>query len=304
MQSNLSPTNVISKYAVVLSLVEVGFGSLLHAFKIPLSGQVLSLNQGFLLSRATLESQVRTAANSISAIAALLKSLSPAGKKLTPMLAISMQGLLFALGTSIFGVNVIGLIVGMTLLCLWAFVQPILIYLLLYGKTIVDVANYFLEQLQTVMNIDLNAVLWGVLALVVLKVIIGFVIIFAAVKLPDKKIQSYLEQLEKLGRNKLLKSKSLGVQRSPLLLALCDLLTPSFIISLLLTATFFFVTRQETTEIVWGLLRPVAFGFIIFYLIRILPFETLVGRLKNTRLSQFAESALRAISAIKHIEIK
>jgi hypothetical protein len=74
----------IGKKAALLSIVEIGLGSFLHAFSIPFAGHFLSLNQGFILTRAAIETNDRRSPGIISAVAALLKSLSPAGKKLTP----------------------------------------------------------------------------------------------------------------------------------------------------------------------------------------------------------------------------
>src|ERR1700733_6107373 len=88
-------------YAMQLSLMEVGLGSLLHVFHIPFSGFFLSLNQCFVLNRALLFSIAsgstagRFIPMTVSNTAAIIKTLSPYGKKFTPMLAISMQGLLF-----------------------------------------------------------------------------------------------------------------------------------------------------------------------------------------------------------------
>jgi hypothetical protein len=280
----------------------VGLGSVLHAFHVPLAGQLLSLNQGFLLSRATRLTQVRASANSISAISATLKSLSPAGKKLTPMLAISAQGLLFTLGPFFLGVNLIGLLVGMTLLCLWAYLQPLLLYLIMYGKTLVEVGDYFLEQLQTVANISPEFLLWGVAILVTLKILIGWVLVFASIKVSDQKVELYIERLQQAGRERLKQRKE--ISGSPLQLAMKDLLTPLFLLSLAMTATFFVITGQEVTVIVWALLRPIAVGFLIFYLIRVLPFEKLIPRLEKTWLRGFATATAKAAAALRQIEIK
>ena len=119
---------LVSYYATIQSLVEVGLGSFLHAFHIPFSGHALSLNQGLILTQACQKTESRkeavTATNGIAIITAILKSLSPMGKRLTPMLAISMQGFLFSLGILILGNNILGMILGISLLSLWGFAQP------------------------------------------------------------------------------------------------------------------------------------------------------------------------------------
>src|SRR3989344_4245633 len=142
--------DILAHDAAILSAVEVGLGSVLHAFHIPLAGQLLSLNQIFLLTRSSHaifpNSASRTAPFTISCVAALLKALSPAGKKLTPMIAIAMQGGLFSSGLLLLGANPLGFLFGATLSGLWAFLQPALILLLIFGSTLVDSAKYFLEK--------------------------------------------------------------------------------------------------------------------------------------------------------------
>ena len=44
----------ISAAAALLSLTEIGLGSLLHSFKIPFAGHFLSLNQGFILGKVSI----------------------------------------------------------------------------------------------------------------------------------------------------------------------------------------------------------------------------------------------------------
>lgn len=304
MKKEVNTTNTISKYATVLSIVEMGLGSLLHAFHIPLSGQILSLNQGFLLSRSTLETQSRNAATTISFIAAILKSLSPAGKRLTPMLAISAQGLLFSIGTLVFGPNILGLLVGMTLLSLWAFVQPVLIYFFIYGRTFIDVVEYFMGQLQAIVPIQQTDILLALLALIAIKIVMGIAVVALAYRLSSRKMNLYVEKLKKIGVRKI-RERAVSSTSSPAWqMALRDISTPLFLVSFIFTGIFFFVTQQETTQIIWGLLRPLAFAFLTFYLIRILPFEKLIKKLETTRLSSFSKAAQKSMMAIKQIELK
>lgn len=73
--------DVVTDLAVTLSIVEIGLGSVVHGFKIPFGGHVLSLNQGMFLSRAMAFALSRREgfrlANEISLIASFMKSLSP-----------------------------------------------------------------------------------------------------------------------------------------------------------------------------------------------------------------------------------
>lgn len=112
----------IVEKSVLLSLVEIVLGSFMHTVKIPFSGHVLSLNQGLFLSRSFNYVQRRGHAAKIvieiSLVTSVMKSLSPAGKKLGPMISISMQGFFYSIGLLIFGANLMGQMLGMILLSL------------------------------------------------------------------------------------------------------------------------------------------------------------------------------------------
>ena len=86
--TNQSDSRITGVYAGVLSLVEIGLGGLLHGMKIPFAGTFLSLNQSLFLTRVTKLNQGGDGSGTlgfrISNVTALLKSLSPAGKKLLP----------------------------------------------------------------------------------------------------------------------------------------------------------------------------------------------------------------------------
>jgi hypothetical protein len=299
-ESKADSTNKIAAYATALSTVEVGLGSLLHSFQVPLAGQLLSLNQGFVLTRASLDISSRSAGAYVSTISSILKSLSPAGKKLTPMLAIAMQGLLFSTGTLIFGVNVVGLLTGMTLLCLWAFLQPVLLYLAIYGDTLIDVANYYTKMLSEILTVPRESLFIAVSVVVGVKVIAGVCLVIVAMRINPKKVDLYFTKMKGIRSSKVARKNS----RSPIRGALEDLMSPLFLMTLILTLVFMLVTKQETSALIWGLLRPLAIGFLLFYLIRVLPLEMLLERLSRTRFKTFSKVALESVAALKRIEIK
>lgn len=292
-----SAQDQIAKFGALLSLIEVGLGSLLHSFKIPFSGHGLSLNQGFVLSRATKLTHSKTSALSISLITACLKSLSPAGKKLTPMLAITAQGLLFSIGVSIFGPNLLGALVGSLLLSVWAFLQPVLIYLLLYGKSLFSVGEYFLKQFQEIIPISNDQLLLTGICILSVKAIIAIALSVIAFYSREEAFDSYAQKMLSYAQRP--KRKNANTGKSRVVMALKDLFNPLFCVTLALTAIFFFITEHSTALIIWSLLRPIAIGFIMFYAIRTLPFERLLTRLESTRFKDFAASLSKAVQIIK-----
>lgn len=130
------------QYAALLSMVEIGLGSALHACHIPLSGQFLSLHQIFLLTLATKEDPDRWGSVKLSVYAGLMKIGLGHGKKIAPMLAISMQGLLFNLGL-IFGRSTY---VAAALSSLWALIQPFLLFQFLSWGNAAEILAFYVTK--------------------------------------------------------------------------------------------------------------------------------------------------------------
>lgn len=281
------------KFAATLTLVEIGLGSFLHSLKIPLSGQLLSLNQIALLARATFQLKSKKAALEISAIASTLKSLSPAGKKLTPMLAIAAQGLFFYLGLIMGGLNVFGLFIGTALASSWAFIQPILFIYIFFGKTSVAVAEYFLHELEKIIPHVNQILLWTVIGLWLIKCIAAFIISLWVIRMKEEAFESTLARLQ----IEIMPKKN--IRSANWKLALNDLVNPLFIISLGLTFFFFLFSNSSKAVMIWALLRPLALAYIVFYIVRAWPVENLVEWLRQKGMSEFASSLETAIRIIR-----
>ncbi len=266
-------TDAVVANAALLSAVEIGLGSFLHAFHVPMAGHFLSLNQGLLLSRAALGTQAKALPLETSNISAVLKSLSPAGKKLTPMLAISAQGAWLSLGIGLFGLNPIGLSIGMILLGLWAFVQPLAITYLLFGNNLVNAVKALFAGLEKSFGISIE-VTWTLVAILVgIKVLLSLAVVVAAYRIPETSYDRYLASLLRFRKERAKPSEG-----HPAWLAVRDLLNPLFVLSLILLLAFFLWADSPKSVVLWGLFRPIAGGFLLFFLFRVLPLEKLFGR--------------------------
>ena len=122
------------RYSIYMAVVEGGVGAALQGARIPCVGYILSLLQAFFLTKATRHTDEIFTPMYISTTSAILKTLSPSGRKLTPMLAIVVQGGLFNVGVLIFGKNILGHILGAILLSLWGFIQPSLLAYIIFGQ--------------------------------------------------------------------------------------------------------------------------------------------------------------------------
>lgn len=253
------------KKAAQLSVTEICIGSIGHGFKIPLTGQVLSLNQlAFLLNAINKDKLPKSSVFEISGIAAILKSFSPAGQKLGPMLSISVQGFLFWVSVSIFGLNIIGQIIGAILLSLWAFVQPFITLFLIYGFDLIKLMNFYTKRLTDDYAFLATSLVYAVGAVIVLKLSIA--ISFVVYSLSKK------QEISLIGENKIsaliMQQIPRGHQKNAFKAALKDLFKPLFLFSFILMLIFIWHFEGSTNQKIWFSLRPLASAFILFYILR------------------------------------
>lgn len=258
---------VVSSYALQLTLMEVGLGSFLHAFHVPFSGFFLSLNQCFVLNRALIvaPSASNTVPMTISNTTAILKTLSPYGKRFTPMLAISMQGMLFNLGTIFLGKNLLGRCLGSFFLSLWPLVQPIIVYGIIYGSIFVSMSESYSQIVDKLPWMNDMTVQTIVGAYVFVHVFLSLMVCLLTTLLParimdeyDRYISSYREKVKS-------KTKLRGVWK--------DFTSPFFLGSLVLSGIFFYVTLHSLEAFFFVYFRLIAAAFLTFYLIRKVPAE-------------------------------
>ncbi|AZZ36932.1 hypothetical protein CIK05_09055 [Bdellovibrio sp. qaytius] len=276
---------LISYYATLQSLVEVGLGSFLHAFHVPFSGHVLSLNQGLILTQACQKTNTRketvTAVNSISIITAILKSLSPIGKRLTPMLAITMQGFLFSIGVFIFGNNIVGMLLGISLLSLWSFCQPLLFAYLFFGEKLFIAAEKLWLEIAEKLALPVEYGLNILIGFVILKIILSCGVAVLGWKYPTWITEKYFAKIMKY-KDITLKSLQNKKPKNATQGALKDLLNPWMILSLALTITFMVLTeKSDYFQIFIYSLRVIAVAYLVFFILRAFPQSWIKKALKS-----------------------
>lgn len=292
-------TDIIGKYSASLSLIEVGLGAILHGFKIPFSGQFLSLNQHLILTLASKEKErSRIRSSKISLIASLLKTLSPAGKKLTPMLAILCQGILHSLGQIILGPNFFGFLLGGILLSLWAFIQPVMIYFVLFGNDLIYMIQYFLKKLNKVFVVTEQDLLTVLLSIIAIKVFLSIVVTIFAMKMSDDFLDRYLSKISQISK----KTKPRNNQKknlSPVRGVLKDITSPLFILSFIFMGVFYFYSSHDLSTFIWRILRPLAVAIILFYLIRVIPIESVSSSKMLAKYPNIQESLKKSLQKLK-----
>jgi hypothetical protein len=276
---DLTPIDHVTKSAAHLSLIEIFIGATVHGLKIPLGGNLLSINQGIFLCRSSrLASRRSTAARwayEISGVAAILKSLSPAGQKLGPMLSISMQGALFALGNLIAGRGLIGQTLGMILLSLWAFLQPLITLWIVFGSASwLELFSHYQSRQSDEYAFLGVAFATALFVVILLKVIVCAAVPFFLLRFKENDLTALEGAILNKAKRQLSNSDylsadlSLKPARSPALGAIRDMTRPLFLISFVLMMIFWLARSPSLAGMVWLMLRPLAVAFIIFYLLR------------------------------------
>lgn len=255
--------------AACLAGVELGLGSFLHAFHIPLAGHFLALNQGFFLTRS-----VRHAGSgahyaklplSISTTAAVFKAFSPVGKILTPMLAIVGQGFFFSAGVYLFGVNVAGIILGMTLLAAWTFLQPILMYYLFFGPAFLGTLETLLRSVSGYLHLPPPSILQFFIFFLFVYALAAWIVGLIGLFCPDTRVEAYKQALSRIQ----LRQRKPGAGNS-FLLGFRDLARPYFIAPLLLVLAAAHWQGRSFHEISWIALRSLIIAYSFFVMGRLL----------------------------------
>jgi hypothetical protein len=296
--------DLVGKYAATLSVIEVALGSLLHGLRIPMSGNFLSLNQGYLLCRLVIAAPGRSRRTpyAVSNVAAALKSLAPAGKKLGPMLSLSMQGLLFTVGLCAGGTGRFGLMLGMVLLSFWTFLQPLITYYIFFGRDLFAGLAYLLEKTLPYHGVHWQWLLLALLLLVAIKAALAAYLALLAFRSGGDAFQERLWKLAEARGLQPLAPKSNQSKAGPFLLALRDLTHPLFLFGLLTTGAFLYFSQEG--EGLWLLLRPLSLGFLFFYFSRTLTLDRWIARLEHTRWNGFAVACRRALKELREFGSK
>jgi hypothetical protein len=300
---------VVTQQAARLAMVEVALGAGVHAFKIPIGGHLLSLNQGLFLTRVVRDlrgiARVSQYPLYVANISAILKSLSPAGNKLGPMLSISAQGCLYSTGILIFGANLFGVVIGMMALSLWAFVQPLLTLYVLMGNSFVQALEFYLHKVQQGWGLAPQRILMGLGVLVAVKALIAALVGWCGYRMSPSQFQQFEERVAALAkrfpqRRPQTPAPTHHGQRA--LLAARDLLRPWFLLSLVLTGLFFYFSESSWSALIWVLLRPLAIGFALFYISRSPRFASIVTWLRRFRaFDRFMMLFDRTVAQLTHV---
>lgn len=251
--------------------VEMGLGSALHGVRLPGRGLILSSLQTAVMVAAGHGLGRRIRVVWVPFIAAGLKALSPAGNRLRPMLAITVQGLLFGSATALLGWTTAGVALGGWLVGAWAGAQGVILQYLLVGEPLVRAYETVAGRLAERWDLSLPG-LWTLLAIWVgisgTAAMVAGVSVYRRRSLPRRFQTLLARRLEGVGRDaENVPAEPLGRRRAALL-GLRDLARPVFWIPLLIIGAVVLAAGAPWGDVFWMAARAVTVGFLAFSLAR------------------------------------
>ncbi|MCX6125961.1 MAG: hypothetical protein NTV34_14610, partial [Proteobacteria bacterium] len=245
-----------------------------------------------------LDPDARSLGFRVSNITALLKSLAPIGKRLTPMMAIAAQGALFSLGTVLFGPTLFGVVIGSLLLATWGFIQPIALTTLVYGATLGPervkvILQYYSKMLESFLSIEPSNLLHIVVGALMLKLLLSLLLALHAWRWPAKNILSLQSRLIAFAPHHKKPLPNAGFF-SIVVGTFRDTLRPVFIGPLMMTGAFYWFAEHQWASVLWGTMRPFAVGYLIMMALRMIPWDRVALKMQE-RNPAFSEALARLV---------
>ncbi len=263
-------------FGALAGAIEVGAGSVVHGAKVPLGGLGMATTQAAVLTRAAQPMVDRSRVAWVAVLSAAIKSLSPAGQRLRPMLAIVMQGWLYARALQLFGWNVVGVMSGGFLMGVWAGSQGLLTQWLLFGDaltTALQTLNVEATRMLGLPTPRLSVVIATWLALHGGVVAIGTALAWRrplqatlGKGLPGWFVPLSVPQRRRWG--------------GALLHAFRDMLRPTFWVPLLLIIAALAWAGQSRESLIWVALRALLIAWTMFVLVQRLDLPAVPSKLR------------------------
>jgi hypothetical protein len=257
--------------------IEVSAGSVVHGARIPFGGLGMATTQATVLTRAAGPLVDRGRVVWVALLSAAIKSLSPAGQRLRPMVAIAMQGWLYARALKWLGWNRGAVAVGGFLMGAWAGSQGLVMQWLLVGDALAVALNALSAEVAGWFGARAPG-----LAVLVTCWLCAHGAVVATGTLLSWKRGPPAPSSEQLPR--WFSGISMPQRRSwaaTLAQALRDLLRPAFWLPLLLIIAALAWAGQPGETLVWVALRALLIGWILFVVVQRLDLPALPERLRR-----------------------
>ena len=290
-QGSITP---VHKYSVYMASTEVTLGGILHAARIPLTGYILSLFQAFCLAKAHRSDNGLFTSFYVSTTVSILKTLTPVGKKVGPMVAIIAQGTLFNLGVLCLGNNIAGHILGAVLLSFWGFIQPTLFMYLIFGQDLLA----GLSTMEQRIDLYIPGFSFQILLIIIvcLKAFLAsFAVLLARSSLP---IETLIQE-KLLSKYNILKQNSKRKNRSALVSIYKDLTNFWYLFSFTIVGLFTWWQQSEAMTAFFIMTNYLAYSIIFFMLLRVLNLQKFADYLKHLGFNKLSSTVKNTLDSIE-----
>ncbi len=252
--------------------IEMTVGSALHAAKIPLRGLALSSLQGAMMTFTGFGLAQPGRVIWVPFISAGLKALSPAGNRLRPMLAICVQGLLYGTAVQTIGWNFLGVVIGGTLIGVWAATQGFVLQYLLLGGEMIKAYDTMVLWLADDWSITAPGLPWLVGAWALLHALAAGGVTATAWRLraPPKRLRELIERETTRLTATAPTGGTAAARPSKWLRVLRDFSRWQFWLPLLVVAAIMLTAGRSWEAVAWLVLRFLAVGVVLLALLSLL----------------------------------
>ncbi len=161
-------------FGALWGIIEISFGTILHASKIPFRGTALTIIAVVLITISRSFINYKGAMIGISSVAATLKLITLPGFNITPFIAIMMQGIIAEIVFSSLTYNLISSLLAGSLILLYTLIHSLIMQGIFFGFGIYNVYMGIINSIGKAINYE------GEMSLILIPVIIFLYIIFGA----------------------------------------------------------------------------------------------------------------------------
>ena len=264
----------VGVYGAGAGALEATIGSALHGAKIPLRGQFLSTLQAVVLTSAAEGLARPERVGWVALIAAGLKALSPAGSRLRPMLAISVQGTLYSCAVRVFGFNRLSAFLGGCMVGAWAASQGVLLQWLLVGGDLFKAYDTVVHWIANQLGVSTPA----------LPIVLGFLIAASSLMTGGITLAFWNRRHKGLERLRTMKQRVAKPQRHPyhpIWSTVREIAHPAFWLPIAFIIGVLLATGSPMESALMIGLRAMAVGLVLFGALRMIRVEAIANSLQK-----------------------
>jgi hypothetical protein len=301
---NYYDSDKIAVFSSINAVVEVGLGTVLHSLRVPLKGHFLSSIQNLLL---ILFGKSMKGKNLfwIVLISSLLKSFSPAGAKLRPMIFILMQGVFFLTPTYILGWSLISVLIGSILLGQSTLFISLLMDYIIFGRAIIDAYIKGINVALAYIGFESLSVWELLIGFIIIKIVFSIIISVAGFFFSfDKFISKFQRKVECINPSDIKIQEKYSFKKS-VKESLYDVLSYKFLLSFIaLCLIIYFFAGLSKGAFLTTVFRGLTLSWIGFVISRRINFHKVIKFLETRGLYHIAFGLKKTLGVVKSIGTK